>query len=189
MVRLIISDFDGTLVDTFRANFLAYQEALTIAGVSLAEEEYRNYFGLRFDDFMNRLDINDPELRSRIRDAKSEAYVRHFDELRGNQPLLGLIRLHHASGGLTAIASTARERNLLAALRHIGAEQDFDLILAGDCVPKGKPDPEIYNRVLAHFGIPPEDAIAFEDSRAGIAAAEAAGIPVVAIDLNIGRQQ
>ena len=183
MIRLLISDFDGTLVDTFRANYLAYSEALRLAGIRISEEEYRQYFGLRFDDFMSRLGITEPSLRSEIRDAKSEAYIRNFDSLRVNRHLLQLLRRHRASGGLTAIASTSRERNLLAALRHIEAIDDFDLILAGDSVAKGKPDPEIYLRVLRHFGLRPADAIAFEDSTAGITAAEAAGIPVLRIQL------
>lgn len=181
MIELLISDFDGTLADTFQANFHAYREALRLAGIELKEAEYRNYFGLRFDDFMQRLGITDQDLCKEIREAKSDCYVKFFDLLKVNRPLLDLIRRHHDCGGLTAIASTARRKNLLASLIHIGAMDDFDLIMAGDNAEKGKPDPEIYNKILEHFNLLPTQAIAFEDSQAGIMAAEAAGIPVLRI--------
>lgn len=70
------------------------------------------------------------------------------------------------------------------ALRHIGADNDFDMILAGESVTKGKPDPEIYQTVLAKFNIAPEDALVFEDSEVGFKAAEAAGIKYITINPN-----
>lgn len=182
--ELIISDFDGTLADTFGANYAAYRDALAPEGIVLTEADYRQYLGLRFDSFMDHLGIHDPEQRRRIRDAKSEAYPRHFDLLRPNTSLLSTIRAHRATGGKTAIASTARERNLRAALLHIGAIDDFDLILAGESVAHGKPDPEIYEKVLAHFRLTPDRALVYEDSPTGLAAARAACIPVVEVHLN-----
>ena len=52
MIRAIITDFDGTLVDTFDANLKAYQKAFGEVGVVLSEEKYRECFGFRFDRFM-----------------------------------------------------------------------------------------------------------------------------------------
>ena len=47
-IKLLIVDFDGTLVDTFRANFMAYQEAFNQVGLALKEVDYRHCFGFRF---------------------------------------------------------------------------------------------------------------------------------------------
>lgn len=187
MINLLITDFDGTLADTFRANYLAYRDALSHYGVTLTEADYQQYFGLRFDDFMERIGITDPGLRHEIKEAKTAAYPKHFNCLQVNQPLLQLIRAHHAQGGKTAIASTARGKNLHAALDHIGASDDFDLILSAEDVTRPKPHPEIYQKILAHFGITPEDAstrvLVFEDSPAGLAAAETANLPTLKITL------
>lgn len=187
MINLLITDFDGTLADTFRANFLAYRDALAHFGVTLSEADYQQHFGLRFDDFMESIGISDPRLRREIKEAKTAGYPKYFNSLKVNQPLLQLIRAHHAQGGKTAIASTARGKNLHAALRHIGAADDFDLILSAEDVTRPKPHPEIYQKILAHFGITPEDAptgvLVFEDSPAGIASAEAAGLPTLRITL------
>ncbi len=181
-VRLIISDFDGTLVDTFEANFRAYREAFGSVGHELSRERYRECFGYRFDRFMDAMGIDDPDTRQAIRLAKGDCYPRYFDHLRVNRDLLGFIRAFHRSGGMTAIASTARRRNLVNALSHIKAIDDFDLILAGEDVTCGKPDPEIYLSVIDRLGVAPADAIIFEDSEVGFKAAMAAGINHITIN-------
>lgn len=182
MIKLLITDFDGTLVDTFEANYRAYIQAMDSIGLELSRERYRECFGFRFDRFMEALGISDESKKSRIREAKAECYPDHFNCLVVNRPLLEFIRAFRRGGGLTAIASTARENNLMNALRYIGADNDFDMILAGESVKKGKPDPEIYQTVLDKFNIAPDDALVFEDSEVGFKAAEAAGIKFITIN-------
>lgn len=180
-VKLIISDFDGTLVDTFEANYRAYSEAFEKVGLTLSREQYRECFGLRFDNFMKTMGIESADMKHQIKELKGDAYPKYFGHLKVNLPLIEFIRGFHRSGGKTAIASTARKKNLRNALRHIGAEKDFDLILAGESVSKGKPDPEIYQTVLDRMECRPEDALVFEDSEVGFKAAEAAGIHYIKV--------
>lgn len=181
-IKLLITDFDGTLVDTFEANYRAYKQALDNVGLDLSRERYRECFGFRFDRFMEVLGITDESLKSKIREHKADYYPDYFGCLIVNRPLLDFIRAFRRGGGYTAIASTARNKNLMNALRHIGADNDFDMILAGESVSKGKPDPEIYQTVLTKFDITPNDALVFEDSEVGFKAAEAAGIKYISIN-------
>ena len=183
MIKAIITDFDGTLVNTFLANYHAYREAFAQVGLSISEEEYRRCYGLRFDGFMDAMGIENPETRKRIRAIKGECYPNHFDLLRVNQPLLDFIRMFRKSGGLTAVASTARAKNLANALGHIGATGDFDLILAGEDVVNGKPSPEIYNTVMSRLGVSAAQTLIFEDSQVGLEAAEASGAHYIKITL------
>lgn len=180
-VKLLITDFDGTLVDTFEANFGAYQRAFDKFGLHLTKQQYLDCFGFRFDDFMVHMNISDDETKAGIRAAKSDFYPLFFDKLVVNQTLLNLIKTFKASGGLTAVASTARKKNLMNALNHIGASDAFSLILAGEDVKHGKPNPEIYNTVLDRLGVSPDEALIFEDSRVGIGAAEAAHVKYIQI--------
>ena len=173
-IKLIITDFDGTLVDTFQANLKAYQEAFASEDLSLSEEQYRQCFGFRFERFMKAMNIDDNQIAQRIRQNKSEIYPNHFCLLKVNEPLLGFIRLFRANGVKTAVASTARRKNLINALTHINAVNDFDMILAGEDVTNGKPNPEIYYTVMKHFDVSPAETLIFEDSQVGIEAAEAA---------------
>ena len=74
MIKAIICDFDGTLADTFAANFQAYQKAFNEQGESLSEETYRSAFGLRYDDFMRMVGIVDLQTAKAIRERKKELY-------------------------------------------------------------------------------------------------------------------
>ena len=180
-IKLLISDFDGTLVDTFEPNFLGYEAAFRAVGMNIDRETYRKCFGLRFDRFMDRLGVESASLRQQIRDLKTEYYPLFFDRLKVNTALLEMIRAHHRGGGMTAIASTARVENLKNALEYIGATGDFDIIIAGEEVKEGKPSPEIYLTVLKQAGVKAEEALIFEDSPVGIEAAKSAKIPYIVI--------
>ena len=181
-VKLLITDFDGTLVDTFKANFLAYQKAFDKYGLELTELQYRDCFGFRFDDFMTHMGIKDDETKQFIRLAKGEFYPLYFDKLVVNHSLLNLLKTFKQSGGLTAVASTARKENLMNALNFIDAAEAFSLILAGEDVKHGKPNPEIYNTVLEKLNILPSEAMVFEDSPVGIEAAKQSGINFVIVN-------
>ncbi len=180
---LLISDFDGTLVDTFQANFLAYKEAFAKEGLFLTSERYRECFGFRFDKFMSSMGITDKETQQRIRENKKENYPYHFAQLRPNKKLIKLIKGVHALGGKTAIASTARKENLMNALGYLGIENIFDLIMTGEDVKEGKPSPEIYQKTMEKLGITPEETIIFEDSEIGMEAARRSGAEVIQITL------
>lgn len=182
-IKLLVTDFDGTLVNTFQANLLAYQEAFGQVGLELTAEQYRRCFGLRFDKFMLAMGINDPSTSSKIRELKKQVYPRFFEHLQINQPLASLIATFHRQGGKTAIASTARRENLENALVHTSLANLFDLILAGEQVRNGKPDPEIYNTVMQHFGVSPAETLIFEDSDTGLLAAERSGAHFIKITL------
>lgn len=180
-VKLLITDFDGTLVDTFEANFLAYQMAFKEKNLVLSREDYRECFGLRFDDFMAKMGIFDEKNKSEIRRIKGTVYPSFFDKLVINIPLLSMLRGFKASGGLTALASTARRNNLLNALNYIKAYDVFSLIVAGEDVKKGKPEPEIYNKILDTLQVKPTEALIFEDSMVGMMAAQNAGVQFIQI--------
>lgn len=180
-IKLLITDFDGTLVDTFEANYRAYRKAFAEYGIELTRDEYASCFGFRFDDFMAHVGIYDESIKKEIRTLKSDFYPLFFDKLVINESLLSLIRAFKHNGGLTALASTARRKNLMNVLDYIHVKELFSLILAGEDVVYGKPNPEIYNTVLKKLRISPDEALVFEDSLVGITAAKDAGISYIQI--------
>ena len=67
-IRLLLLDFDGTLVDTRRANARAYVATLAEQGIRITEEEYlARWFGMRCNEFLTEMGINDPAERERRR--------------------------------------------------------------------------------------------------------------------------
>ena len=181
MIKAIITDFDGTLVDTFQANLHAYQEAFFSVGKTLTHERYKECFGFRFERFMSAMGITDESEARKIREAKKAAYPKYFDFLMPNRGLIELISTFHSMGGKTAIASTARRENLMNAISFLGIEDSFDLIYSAQDVKEGKPSPEIYLNAMASLGVVRQETLIFEDSPVGFEAAKSSGaryIPV-----------
>ena len=175
MIRAIITDFDGTLVDTFDANFQAYKLAFENNSLSISRDQYKACFGLRFDAFMKQIGIENDDLMASIKKEKAQIYPQCFDSLVPNTTLITFIRKMKASGVKTAIASTAQKENLMKVLNHLHLADLFDEIIAGTGVKKGKPDPEIYLKTMDVLGVPPDETLIFEDTEVGLQAAEASG--------------
>lgn len=181
MIKAIITDFDGTLVDTFEANLATYQKVLGDQGIVLSREKYKECFGLRFDAFMAAIGVDDERVRNLIKDAKTDLYPSFFDRLIPNSVLIDFLAVMRTSGVKVAIASTARKENLMNVLYSLGLEDAFDLIMAGVNVTKGKPDPEIYELTMSRLGVTPDQVLIFEDSEVGFQAAEASGAKYIKI--------
>lgn len=180
MINYIITDFDGTLVDTKLANLLAYKEAFNLTGLILNDDNYLRSFGLRFDALCDSLNV-DTDLRQKVKETKALVYPKYFDKITLNKPLLNFI-IHSATtenNVRTAIASTASKNNLFAVLKHFNIENIWDVIITGEDVNNGKPDPEVYNLAvdkLCDGEIDRNEILVFEDSDVGIASAENAGL-------------
>lgn len=181
-IKLLITDFDGTLVDTFEANYCAYRDAFLGLDIVLDKETYRECFGLRFDEFMNYLGINKSEIKSKIRELKKSIYPKYFDKIVLNKTLLDFLVHSHDSEIKVVIASTARKDNLLNVLNYFQIIDIFDLILTGEDVQQGKPHPDIYLKALRLTDTPSNQALVFEDTEIGRIAAERAGIQCFLID-------
>lgn len=177
MIKAIITDLDGTLVDTFEANYEAYMLAFKRyyyeIGYGLSRSQYQSCFGLRFDAFMDYMKVYDEKLRAKIKKEKARVYPMCFSSLKPNNTLIDFIKKAQMSGVKTAIASTAQRNNLLNVLNHLEIKDIFDLIIAGDAVKEGKPSPEIYLTSMKMLNVFPEETLIFEDSNVGIQAAQA----------------
>lgn len=174
-ISAIITDFDGTLVDTFEANYRAYDLVFKHHGLSLSREQYIDSFGLRFDAFMRKMGICDDDIRASIKKDKAHVYPRCFDSLVPNTTLIEFIHKMKQSGVKTAIASTAQKENLMNVLNHLNLTDLFDEIIAGTSVKNGKPNPEIYLKAMEVLGVSPAETLIFEDTEVGLQAAEASG--------------
>ena len=195
MLRALVFDVDGTLAETedlhrqaFNRAFAAlglswrwdaalYADLLTVMG---GKERLAHYIDTRRADEVGALHALAPEIHAR----KTAAYGDLVAE--GGLPLRpGIARLiaeARAAGIRLAVATTTSRPNverLLAANFPPGADP-FDVIAAGDEANRKKPAPDVFLLALAGLGVPASEAVAFEDSAAGISSARAAGLPVLA---------
>jgi beta-phosphoglucomutase-like phosphatase (HAD superfamily) len=80
-----------------------------------------------------------------------------------------------------AVASSSRATWVETCLKALGIRHYFDVVVGGDMVASGKPDPEIYLLAAHLLGTPPQECFAVEDSPKGIAAAVSAGMLAIAV--------
>lgn len=95
-----------------------------------------------------------------------------FDELLGEARLRGVPR---------ALASSSARRLVDATLARFGVRESFDAVVTGDCVARPKPAPDIFLEAARRLGVAPGACVVLEDSLAGVRAARAAGMQVVAV--------
>ena len=184
MIKYIITDFDGTLVDTMKANMAAYTEAFEKSGYEFSDELYSKAFGLRFDDMCDALGVSQNKtVRDKIRTLKSEAYPKYFDLIKVNKELLHFIA--SLPNMKVAIATTAAKKNFDNVMKKVLKGVTVDAVVTGEDVEHGKPAPDVYQKAMEKLGCTnPDEVLVFEDSAVGIKAAEEAGIKnVVKIEI------
>jgi beta-phosphoglucomutase-like phosphatase (HAD superfamily) len=92
-----------------------------------------------------------------------------------------LLAWAEAEGLPVAVVTNAPRENALLLLRGLGWERRFSVLVIGEELERGKPDPLPYLTALARLGAAPCHAVAFEDSLSGVRAAVAAGIAAVGL--------
>ena len=148
-IRLILLDFDGTLVDTRRANARAYVETLREVGYAMTEEEYAaRHFGVRCPEFLRSIGIDDPAEIDRLRRRKIELYPRYFDLVALNRPLWEFCQQFRKQGGRVWIVSTGQRANIDNVMRHLHLEAGVDGIISALDAPQSKPDPGCFLKAM-----------------------------------------
>ena len=199
MVNALVFDCDGVLADTERYGHLpAFNEVFREFGlpVEWTVEEYgrrlrigggkERMASLLTPDFVAAAGLpTDPEAQAaeiaRWHKRKTAIYTQMVAEGR-LPPRPGIRRIISAAqdaGWKLGVASTSAEASVHAILEYaVGAERAarFDVFLAGDCVPRKKPAPDIYLLALENLAVDPAAVLVVEDSRNGLEAAIAAGL-------------
>ena len=179
MIKLAITDLDGTLVDTSRVNFLAYSKAMEDFGYSLTYDYYKNNCeGRHYREFLPPMDSSYME---EIHRKKLSLYKEFLSESRLNTGLVDLLQTLKESGIYVALGTTASRENTLDVLRFHHLESFFDKILTGSEVKKKKPDPECFQTLMEYFWVTPEETLIFEDSFTGVDSAKSSGAGLIVV--------
>ena len=189
MLKALIFDVDGTLAETEELHRRAFNESFSAAGLGWhwGVDVYRRLLQTTGGkERMARFAAESGPLLTpaRIAQLHAEKTARYGALVAEGSLALrpgigGLIAQAQARGLDLAIASTTSLPNIHAlswALFGQPAEALFKVIVAGDSVAAKKPAPDAYLAVLSQLGIFAHQAVAFEDSPAGLAAAGAAGL-------------
>jgi len=184
MISCILTDLDGTLIDSSAANVAAYAQAFQEVGLSFDADLYLHQFGLRYPEMMRIIAPGaTPQQSAQIKELKAAYYKNHMSLIRLNT---GLIALLGAMAGAYKIAlvTTASRVNVENLLEFFSLKKGlFDTVIAGEDVHVGKPHPECYQTAMQRLNKKPDECCIFEDSDVGIEAATRSGAKVIRVKL------
>ncbi len=192
-VRVVVFDLNGLILNDEPLQIAAVNSVLGRSGIRFDEETWvRRFFGRRSSDYFSEIlreyeQHVTPELIQTLVADKDWVYHNLLAKQLHQCVFPGavaFIRYLHEQGSRTlALATSASRQELQSAMGEagLGMLDMFRFVVCGEDVVKGKPNPEIYRRVAKLSGVAPSSALVFEDSRIGVRAAVAAGMPVVAV--------
>jgi len=181
MIRALVFDFDGLILDTETPAIDVWELMHVEAGLTFTRDAARDIVGhvdipfdpwTAFDAAVDRAELQ-RAYRQRVRERLERQVV-----LGGVLDYLNEARTRNLR---TAIASNSPHSWIDRHIDRLGLTSFFDVIKCRDDVDRGKPEPDVYQAVLTAFGLQGSEAIAFEDSAPGSVAAKRAGLWCVAV--------
>jgi beta-phosphoglucomutase len=185
--KAFIFDLDGVIVDTAKYHFLAWKkiaEALHINFTHEHNELLKGVSRVRSLDII--LELGNVQISQAYKDKmliqKNEDYLSYLVDMDENEILPGVFKiLQLLKDKNQGIALGSASKNARPILEKTGILSYFDAIVDGNDVTNAKPDPEVFLKAAHLLNIDPKNAIVFEDSVAGIQAANIAEMVSVGI--------
>ncbi|WP_158995372.1 HAD family phosphatase [Mucilaginibacter sp. L196] len=180
-----IFDMDGTLVDNTPYHFKSWQAFYKKHELGeLEQSTYKTSIsGVPIIETLGGLfpDADEATLKGYLNEKETyyrEIYAPFLRPINGLENFLAELK---AAGVKMAMASSATMEDINFILNKIPIRDDFEAIIDGSRVTKGKPNPQIFLKAAEELNADPANCVVFEDSLAGIKAANAAGMKVVGI--------
>lgn len=171
---------DGVLVNNTPVHVEAFGIFCRRYGVEGWQEKLSGAYGMGNDDIMRRILPAEliqtkglPALAAEKETIYREIYAPRIQPVAGLRMLLDRLK---EAGIVCAVGSSGPRDNINFVLDRCGISDCFDAIVDGEQVSHCKPDPEIYLTASAELGLRPSECLVFEDARAGIEAAQRAGV-------------
>ena len=186
-MRAFIFDLDGIIVDTAKYHFKSWRIISKNFGFELLETQNELLKGLSREESLERIlswaEISIDEFeRKKCLEKKHELYKGFINNLSQMDILPGGIKLiNFAAFKGIPIALGSASKNARQILKKLGIENKFKVIIDGNLTSKSKPHPEVFLKGAKMLGVNPKEVIVFEDSIAGVNAANKAKMVSVGI--------
>jgi beta-phosphoglucomutase len=187
-LKAILFDFDGTLADTMEDNFLAWKKAFQKYNIEITREDYFPLEGLLLIEIAKRIsrkynlvvdDFNN------VVELKNSFYLanNNFRFYQGVEELIKTLKKKY----ILALVSASPRQKLEKTVPNDFLKL-FNVIISGDDVKNGKPNPEPYLSAIKHLFLNPEDCIAVENAPLGIESAKSAGVYCIAVTSTVSKE-
>lgn len=185
MIKAVIFDMDGLMINSERVTYECYAKVLTKMGLSMSEDFYKTLLGktlpsayqLMFDEYGNDFPMD--ETLEEVHQCMDNIFNKDGVPLKTG--LIELLTYLKENNYKTIVATSSTRQRVEYLLGMADVLKYYDDSICGDEVTNGKPNPEVFLKACEKLGVNPSEAIVLEDSEAGIQAAYSAQIPVICI--------
>lgn len=195
VIKALIFDLDGVIVDTAHYHFVAWQRLARELGINFTEKDNERLKGVsRMRSLEIILEIGNQQMseseKERLATRKNAWFVEYIQNVKPDEIFPGvkeMIQACKAAGFRVALASSSK--NARTVLRNLKVEDLFEGFVDGNMITHSKPNPEIFLKAAAQLGVEPQHCVVFEDAEAGVEAALAAGMKCVGVGSpeNVGK--
>ncbi|HKJ49349.1 MAG TPA: beta-phosphoglucomutase [Christiangramia sp.] len=175
--KAFIFDLDGVIVDTAKFHFLAWRKLANDLGFDFTEEQNEQLKGVSRVESLKRIlkwgnmELAEDEFQRQMA-MKNENYLSYVNEMDDNEVLPGVQKvLDYLTENKIPFALGSASKNARPILKKINLYDKFDAIVDGTDVSKAKPDPEVFLIAADKLNTTPQECVVFEDSVAGVQAA------------------
>ena len=188
MIKLIIFDLDGVLVEAKEIHYNTLNQALREIGneyVITEAEHLSTYDGLKTNqklDMLTKAKGLPKDVHEQVWNRKQHLTIEAISQLQTNHVLVSVFKELRDRGYQLACCSNSIRRSVLVMLSKIGLIEYMDLIISNEDVKNSKPHPEMYWKAISMMGVLPEQTLIVEDSPHGLLAASRSRASVLRVD-------
>lgn len=182
MLKAVIFDMDGVIVDSEPAHVKSERQLFAPYGIALSDEELQSYMGrsswFLLEDIIRKYGIDAKAERLYPEHKKNllQLYRETVEPIPGALELIGELK---KKGVDLALASSSDRDLVLSVVEKFQLTSIFNVLVSGDEVERVKPHPDIFLKVVDRLGCSPRECVVIEDSQAGVQASNSAGVPCV----------
>lgn len=185
MIKAIIFDMDGLMINSERVTYECYVKVLEKMNLTMSEDFYKRLLGktlpsafqIMYDEYGNDFPMDD--VLKDVHQLMNDIFEKEGVPLKDG--LIELLTYLKDNDYLTIVATSSTRNRVEHLLGMSDILKYYDDSICGDEVTHGKPNPEVFLRACEKLGVEPSQALVLEDSEAGIQAAHSAHIPVICI--------
>jgi HAD superfamily hydrolase (TIGR01509 family) len=178
MIKLVLFDLDGVLVDTKKIHFDALNEALNKYGYPRIsyEEHLTRFDGLPTEEKLDMLGIQE-DLIDKIQIHKQSVTYYKLNTIKPDADITEVFGNLKQRGYKVGICSNAIDKTVHRCIEMLGLGEYIDIVQTTFDVTNPKPHPEMWWNAMVDFGVYPEECVIIEDSPKGLASAYQSGVP------------
>ncbi len=191
MAKGFIFDLDGVIVDTAKYHFLAWKKLANSVDIDFTEVQNEQLKGVSRVKSLQKIlgwgnkTISEDKFME-LMGKKNDDYLMHINAMDENEILKDVPKvLNYLEQNDQPIALGSASKNARKILRKVNLYNKFNTIVDGNDVSKAKPDPDVFLIAAKQLDIAPKNCVVFEDSVAGIQAANTANM----ISIGIGNKE